>query len=171
MESPQERTTQILNGRSKDGRFVSKNSKLVDAAAEILGAPVEAGVWLDRYPSRWYHNLSSGTELDLVFVVLAMPYLLWQKIARPTSDLEAETGPVFCVITESQLVFFSATEGFFKPGLKDEYDRRDVRDVLSCVYNVRNDKDLHIKFSDSTEVLLYYCGPHLDVERFVSLLS
>lgn len=150
---------------------MSKKSNLINTASEILGAPVEAGVWLVRKPARWYHGISSGTELDLVVAVLALPYLVWRKVTRPTRQSEAETGPVFCVIAESQLVFFRATEGIFKPGLKDEYDRRDIGDVLSCVYNAGNDNGLRITFSDSTEVLLYYSGPHLDVERFVSLLS
>ena len=146
-------------------------SKLINSASEILGETVEAGVWLVRKPARWYHGISSGTELDLVFVVLALPLILWRKITRPAGESKVETSPVFCALTESELVFFHATEGIFKPGLKDVYQRRNINDVLSCAYNSQNDKDLRITFSDSTEVLLYYSGPYLDVERFVSLLT
>ena len=136
----------------------------------MLGEPVETGLWLTRIPDRWYHHISSGTELDLVFVVLALPFIACRSLLNAGKP-KIERGPVFCALTENQVVFFLATEGIFRRGLKREYDRRNIEDVVSCTFRPANRKQFRIDFSDGTKTLLCYSGPHLELEAFISKVS
>ena len=75
------------------------------------------------------------------------------------------TGPVYLALTSNQLIFFAATEGVFRRGLKDIYDRRDLDNL--DVYLMEG-KKLQIAFSDADRLMLYFNGPRSELEVFVS---
>ena len=136
----------------------------LESAAAAIGEPVDAGLWLQRKPSRWWDCFSTGSELDLIFVVLLLPIILWQYLFRNQRERQ-QIGPIYLALTSNQLIFFAATEGIFKRGLKNIYDRRDLDDV--DVY-MMNGKKLQIAFSDSDRLILHFEGPQSELEAFVS---
>ena len=131
---------------------------------------MESGLWLTRIPDRWYHHISSGTELDIVIGLVALPFIACRWLLNAGKP-KIERGPVFCGLTENQVVFFDATEGIFRRGLKRLYDRRKIEDVVSCTFSHSNQKQFRIEFSDGTIELLCYSGPYLELEEFISKLT
>ena len=136
----------------------------LEAAATAIGEPVEAGLWLQRGPRRWWDGFSTSSELDLALVALLLPFILWHYVFRNHRDRK-RVGPLYLALTSSQLIFFDATEGVFRRGLKDIYDRRDLDDL--DVY-LMDGKKLQIAFSDADRLMLYFNGPHSELEAFVS---
>ena len=141
------------------------------AATEILGEPVEVGIWLSRFRYRWYHELLSGTgtELDLILVVLLLPVVLVRWLVQSSSGRNQETGPVFAVLTNSEIVFFAGREGFYRRHITRIYNRRTLDDIATIA--IDNSKQTPVRFVcvDSPEILLYYQGPRLALEKFISL--
>jgi len=136
----------------------------LETAQNAIGEPVEAGLWLRRERHRWYHDISSGTELDLILLALAMPFVIWNFLFRDPRK-KKRTGPVYVALTSTQLVFFDATDGIIRRGLKEIYDRRDLDDVGVCLMN---GKILQIILSDSDRLMLHFDGPHSEIEAFVA---
>ena len=147
---------------------MSSTSNEIKLASQTLGEEVQAGLWLSRIRPRWWHGVSSGTELDLILVVLLLPFLVLHRLWRSSKKPQIEHGPVFCAVTENQLVMFRATEGIFRRGLKDIFDRRDLSELASCTFHAERGGQLRMEFSDSTEMLLYYSGPYQELEAFIS---
>lgn len=136
----------------------------LESAAVAIGEPVEAGLWLQREPSRWWDGFSTGTELDLILVVFLLPFILWHYLFRDQRE-KPQIGPLYLALTSNQLVFFDATEGVFRRAIKDIYDRRDLDDWE--VY-LMDGKKLQIAFSDADRLMLYFNGPQSELEAFVS---
>ena len=140
----------------------------IKIASQTLGEEVLAGLWLSRIRPRWWHGASSGTELDLILVILLLPFIAWHWLWRSSRQPKIEQGPVFCAVTKNQLVMFDATEGIFRRGLKDIFDRRDLGEIASCTFHAEIGRQLRLEFSDSTQLLLYYSGPSQELETFIS---
>ena len=140
----------------------------VETASEMLGEPVEDGVWFTRFKQRWYHDLSTGTELDLIVVVLLSPVILWYWLFRNNGKTKAETGPVFAVLTDSEIVFFAGNEGIFRRHFTHVSDRRDLNDIKTIACD--NSRQSHVRFicTSAPEISLYYSGPRLKLDEFVS---
>ena len=147
---------------------MNSNSNEINAASDVLGAPIATGLWLNRIRHRWWHNFSTGSELDLLFLLFLLPLILWKWLTKTLPKHGDETGPIFCVVTENELVLFNASEGIFKRGLKEIFDRRPLNEITSCDFYANRGKQLRLAFSDSTEITLYYSGPLREVETFIS---
>ncbi len=81
-------------------------------AAELLGEPTEAGVWLSTEPIPWCTNvLGTGTFLDLVIVLLMSPFLLYEYV-HPTKPKKrpvlGHTGDIYCARTANESAFIAA---------------------------------------------------------------
>jgi hypothetical protein len=140
----------------------------IDAASEMLGETVEAGIWLSRYRHRWYHELSTGTELDLIFVVLLLPVILVRWAVQGGSNRSKETGPVFAATTENGIVFFAGNEGVFRRHITHVYDRKEFDDITRITCDNSMQTPVRFVCDASPDVLLYYQGPRLALEEFIS---
>ena len=136
--------------------------KDIEEASEILGKPVETGIWCTRFRHRWYHE-GTGTELDLLMLPVVIWYLVFKR------NPKQETGPVFVVLSENELVFFAGSDGIFRRHITHVSERRSLDDVVNIIFDNSNQTSLRFMCKESAEILLYYSGSQLELERFVSL--
>ena len=144
--------------------------KLTDikAATEILGAPVEHGLWLSRFRPRWFDGFSTGTELDLLLVLLLLPFLFWHWAFSGKSGRHKETGPVFAAVSADDLILFSGRDGVFRRRIESIELKQPISDVTRIIYNNSNQTSVRFRFTESPDVLLYYHGSRQDLMELVS---
>ena len=139
-----------------------------EAAAELLDTPIEVGIWLSRIRHRWYHDLSSGTELDFIFIILLSPVIVWHWLFRRGSNQPEEIGPVFVALTENEIVLFVGSDGIFRRHIKRIYERRDVDDISVTLIDHIRQPCVRFVSCGNLDIKLYYQGPRLKLEEFVS---
>jgi len=173
---PSEKTISPLNGLKLHDKYdleVTVSNKLsdIESASEILGSPVEYGIWLLRRRPRWFDGASTGTELDLVLLVVLLPFIFWRWAFSEKSGRQESTGPVFAAFSNDDLILFCGRDGFWRRRITSVELKRPLDELARVNIYTSKQTPVTFRFTGSPDTVLYYNGPRRALEEFVSRVT
>ena len=142
-----------------------------DAASKILGETVEAGIWLQTYKPRWYHNFTTGSEIDLLILAALLPGILisqlFQKQQMKNGELSGHSGLIFCATTPTRIAFIGAKSKWIGRELVGELCTQPRSEILDLAFNKEHNTPVTFRFADLT-IDLFFSGIWSDLADFKS---
>lgn len=137
----------------------------------IIEANVESGVWLQTSRPHWYSSFSTGSELDLIIMLVLLPailitHLIPNRRNHSTKFLEHD-GRIYCALSEFNIHFISGKGTWVGDSKLDKILKTVPNsDLLDIVFEHAHNTPVKFRFSNAPDLTLYFGGVWSDLVEF-----